>query len=355
MDYKEKYEAALERAKHIHEVINDVGKKDIEVIFPELAESEDERTRKMLITRLRDADELTDELRGWLLAWLEKQKDETKKETPAWMPKFLDELRTKSYLDWDEHKDMEGKVLAIIRWIAPNYFHEKQKEQKSGHYLSEKDVFAVMTKLTNLSFSELIPINSDEYKKIQEITSDVRRLLDYPVEQKPAEWSEEDDDFVNYFERLLDFGYENDPNGFGKLCQGAKQWLRYRIKSLRPQPKQEWSEEDEKTINMVIETLEHENYLILADKLKSLRPQPKREWGEEDEKQIAQIERIVKNAGCAKMLQDKIHNWLKFLRPSCKPSEELMGCLERVMAFKHPEPEDIKGCEELLEQLKKLI
>lgn len=38
-----------------------------------------------------------------------------------------------------------------------------------------------------------------------------------------------------------------------------------------------------------------------------------------------------------------------------KPSEELIGCLERLIAFKNQEPEDIKGCESLLEQLKKLI
>lgn len=43
------------------------------------------------------------------------------------------------------------------------------------------------------------------------------------------------------------------------------------------------------------------------------QPQPKQEWSKEDEKQIRQIERIVKNAGCTKTLQDKIHNWFKSL------------------------------------------
>jgi len=52
------------------------------------------------------------------------------KPTPDWMPKFLDELRTKSYLDWDEHRDMESKVLAIINWIAPDYFEEKEKQKE---------------------------------------------------------------------------------------------------------------------------------------------------------------------------------------------------------------------------------
>jgi len=51
------------------------------------------------------------------------------------------------------------------------------------------------------------------------------------------------------------------------------------------------------------------------------------EWSEEDEKQIRQIERIVKNAGCTSKLQEKIHNWLKSLRPSWKPSEEQMRAL----------------------------
>lgn len=60
---------------------------------------------------------------------IEKQGEQ--KSVPDWMPKFLDELRSKkNYFDWDEHKDIEGYIIAIINWINPNYFNEKDSEQK---------------------------------------------------------------------------------------------------------------------------------------------------------------------------------------------------------------------------------
>jgi polyhydroxyalkanoate synthesis regulator phasin len=59
------------------------------------------------------------------------EKQGEQKHVPYWMPKFLDELRSKkNYFDWDEHKDIEGGILAIIKWMNPNYFNEKDGEQK---------------------------------------------------------------------------------------------------------------------------------------------------------------------------------------------------------------------------------
>lgn len=60
-------------------------------------------------------------------------------------------------------------------------------EQKPVEFLSKRKVYDIMNKLTELSTSELIPFESEEYVKIHEITSDVNSLLDYPIEQKPVE------------------------------------------------------------------------------------------------------------------------------------------------------------------------
>lgn len=65
MDYEKKYNEALERAK---------AGKPIDEVFTELKESEDERIRKMLIERVRNAEELNEELRERIIAYLEKQK-----------------------------------------------------------------------------------------------------------------------------------------------------------------------------------------------------------------------------------------------------------------------------------------
>ena len=78
MDYEEKYNAALERAKKLQETCDSttvVGW--CEYIFPELQESEDEKIRKDIISYLRNEKivkrYISDiEIDEWI-TWLEKQ------------------------------------------------------------------------------------------------------------------------------------------------------------------------------------------------------------------------------------------------------------------------------------------
>ena len=79
MNYKEKYEQALERASklRVQNPFDTVGQM-VEHIFPDLRESEDERIRKGLIkavSRIFEGHKLfdTDVTREEALAWLEKQ------------------------------------------------------------------------------------------------------------------------------------------------------------------------------------------------------------------------------------------------------------------------------------------
>lgn len=89
MDYKEKYEQALERCKkefnfnnlvYSHEEI----KQRLERVFPELKESEDEKIRRALIQHIKYKVSV---ISGWrkeeLIAWLEKQ-GEKKPTSPVW-------------------------------------------------------------------------------------------------------------------------------------------------------------------------------------------------------------------------------------------------------------------------------
>ena len=75
MDYKEKYNVALRRAKEYHD--NGGAPLILEVIFPELKESKDERIRKTLIAFFRDWERTKSHC--WnvnvtdIIAWLEKQ------------------------------------------------------------------------------------------------------------------------------------------------------------------------------------------------------------------------------------------------------------------------------------------
>lgn len=116
--------------------------------YPELAESEDERIRKELVA-------------------------------------FFIEVRNREGNEGYWHDLKVANILAYL------------EKQKPAVYLDKDMVYAIMNKLHKLAFSQLIPINCDEYKKIEEITSDVRKLLDYPIEPKPAERS---DDSVKFEE-----------------------------------------------------------------------------------------------------------------------------------------------------------
>ena len=78
MDYEKEYKHALDLAKQVHDTtISKQQKENIEIIFPELAESEGERIRKWLINLLGKMqyhhcdDEM--EMGNKALAWLEKQ------------------------------------------------------------------------------------------------------------------------------------------------------------------------------------------------------------------------------------------------------------------------------------------
>ena len=83
MNYEEKYKEALERARALIEANTSDALfhlKDIESIFPDLVECEEERIRKAIIEHLRQDIELgqilsEEEGRDWI-AWLEKQGDQ---------------------------------------------------------------------------------------------------------------------------------------------------------------------------------------------------------------------------------------------------------------------------------------
>ena len=78
MNYEEKYKEAMKRADSLTEKYG--GRDFAEYVFPELAESEDERTRRSLIDAIKigysnNGISFTKEAADRYIAWLEKQKD----------------------------------------------------------------------------------------------------------------------------------------------------------------------------------------------------------------------------------------------------------------------------------------
>lgn len=229
--------------------------KDGKIVVRE-KESEDERIRKALIKGLNF---LTTSERIFtfgdisiedIVAYLEKQKEQ--KPTPVWMPKFLDELRSKkNYFDWDEHREIEGHILAIINWIAPDYFDRKKKGQKS---LPGFDV-------------------GREVGRVE-------------AEQRPG-WSEEEKRKLNRIYAIL--RQAADTHAFSTTCRliGDKEAIELQdfLRSIAKPQVAEWSDEDERMLTSIIgrgssqispyePVLQEAQMEWLMNKLKSLRPQP---------------------------------------------------------------------------------
>ena len=209
----------------------DEEKEALKALIPELNESEDERIRKRLIEQMER---------------------------------------------WHEWA-LENNVVQDIKDSADAITYlEKQKEP---HYTKR-----------NALFDKCVEDCDPEVMK--SVSDEVDEMLE--KEQKPAEWSEEDE---NRFRNLI-YLVERSDEGKGTK-EGFVKFIN-RLKSLRPQPKVEWSEEDEKKLSAVLFSIsryggeEHlktkgYKYAEILSWLKSLRPQPKAERSEEDEERIQSI------------------------------------------------------------------
>lgn len=167
----------------------------IDEVFPELKESKDERIRKELIGHCQDLVRM--------------------------------------------NKGDEVLLSIYEPWIA---YLERQKEQKPIEDVV-KDI--TKNKETATRFLKSAGI-MDENGELAEM---------YRSEQQPAEWSEEDKEKLDFvisvcIDAQRPSGCAEGSVYYNKLNE-AQKWL----KSLRPQPKQEWSEEDEKIYNKALDAI----------------------------------------------------------------------------------------------------
>jgi len=309
-------------------------KEALETLIPELKESEDERIRKYLIEELKAAKSIGElkftipqPTREECIAYLEKQKEASKAiEAVDRIDKYIDEHLAnahdmkdsnpdkKYYRGWD---DALGKTAGILQDV---YSGEKQKEQKP--VVTHGETYRVDTLGTQQVIAGKMP-------------------------QKPAEWDEKDEKVYDYLKSGFEYA-SNNPNLLNSVLSGASDATiqDYRnfidkLKILRPQPKQEWSEEDKRMLSRCIKSVESsknfaevQTFKEAKDKekdwLKTLperfNPQPKQEWSEEDETIRHGIECLIMFAlqdgssiapGCATTKEQAL-NWLKSLRPQPK-------------------------------------
>jgi hypothetical protein len=187
-------------------------------------------------------------------------------------------------------------------------------------------------------------------------------------------WSEEDKGIIEEVVSYL-INYSNIVES--KEDANRIEYLIDKIQDICPHQKQEWSEEDEQHIDSLLKRLEGmckkgATYTATRfavsqdiDWLKSLKgrvqPQPKQEWSEEDEHRIKDtiyfLDTAKKHYASTEEL-DACIDWLKSLRPQnrWKPSSEQIGLLQAII--NEPNNAASESCQivlrEVLEQLKKL-
>ena len=307
MNYKEKYNEALERAKKLHGTVA-AGRDFLAEIFPELRESDDERIRKGIIRFLNSEQAegiFTYEARQSWLAWLEKMSEENIK-------KIRSEEYTKGYTD---------AIKANKKWQKEQKPAECLKAERDGWYMCIKDYYRGGKK--QCSIGDLVQAKGGMYMMAEEDISEwfrkayyeeVRNAFepntDTSIPEKPAEWSEEDAKPFNDVLSGLKYAYEDLTNhksfDSARDIKEAFDWMQARLKSLRPQPQPEWSEEDAKMRDRLIKRLQYLSWNTRTDTtmpnityfdeiewLKSLRPQPQWKPSEEQMKALEHVLEMV--------------------------------------------------------------
>lgn len=276
-----------------HGLLNQKIKEAFEVFAPELKESEDERIRKKIIRIIQVGGYMSPEEKDKAFVWLEKQ----------------------------------GNLMKALQ-------------------------------ISNARIGELIEENY--YLKEQ---------LEKQKEQKPAEWSEDDSIKSGILSEIIfDYAFHKDAldenQDLTDEYAELDNWLESLPERFSLQPKNEWSEEDEENLNMVLDMVKYcsivppedvpsstghlhpsEKYKKeLTEWLKSLRPQPKVEWSVEEKPTIVETikEFVEKGERCMQQavedqnpgnytFWDGFHNCAEnILREVEEPTEGIKGNLEEI-------------------------
>ena len=151
MDYKEKYDEALERARNLHKDAIDMEEsllaKQCEIIFPELKESEDERIKNEIINSIKELRIIgSSRDREKAIAWLEKQgeKPQGKSALEAWKDMRLEVYQQASGNRHEpNYSDDTTKIFSlndideIFEKIAENYAENHTDKVESKFKVSD--------------------------------------------------------------------------------------------------------------------------------------------------------------------------------------------------------------------------
>ena len=310
------YDEAMNKIKPLYEQAKRDGNpiwSTYEYLIPELreSESEDERIRKHLIEIVEIYWGKTNEPgKAADLAWLEKQKEQEEQKPKLYWHKIkaYEKLPCKAYIykqAFEQENNFFGKAT-IPGFMAPNI---PCGIGCDTWYLPVDDI------------KNLPKEGEDEQKPAEEHDC----LKDNPLqEQLNADARKAEDQLIGFIHELIS------KLSWRKDWTISKEECLRRLNDYCPQPKHEWSEEDEKKITF-LERLIRYNV-------------PEGQYGWADGHRggfITKLEAIA---------------MLKSLRPSWKPSEEQMKALLNAEGYlrEGDQFDSAKSIAQLYEQLKKL-
>lgn len=198
-DYEKLYKDVLAKAREIHRNENE-KRSDMEWLFPELQESEDERIRKALIRFHKSTIDIDGIKEDRIVAWLEKQES-------------VREVVERCKNSWYN----EGKIAGMAEGLTNDEKYqqgwhdalEKQGEQKPVDKVEPFDKYEGLTDFERtladicigwigeeLGWKQYIKDNADVLLKIA--IKKFNSIQDAPFKQKSA-WSEEDDAYKELY------------------------------------------------------------------------------------------------------------------------------------------------------------
>jgi len=283
MDYEKKYKEALERARVIHKLAKD-GSNPIwynyEEIFPELAESEDERIIKTIHEYIKNRNwMLNGPTQDEVLAWLEKQK----KCHP-------DDVLNCTYQEGFEDGFKAGREVERRNSSDDDFMKPRMQEPWNKEKQKEEEGYEIIPVESTLEYKLGFNAGKESVKqKEQKPDDDVLHRtyqegfddgLNYRLkgigvryvkdEQKPVEWSEEDEGMLSRCIKSIDCSKQfADSEAFKKAKDKEIDWLN----SLRPQLHWKPSEEQMEELNKARRFIPYNCDVIaqLYEDLKKLR------------------------------------------------------------------------------------
>ena len=250
MNYEQRYKEALERMKSWvkgeHPECFSEAQKAAEFIFPELAESEDEKIRKSLIRFLKSPfvnENIADEKVDPWIAWLEKQ--EERESVDKVEPKFKvgdcvtnGHCRCKiSFIDscyWYS----ETCVLGDITSIDKTFHLWTIADAKDGDVLVTEDYIFIFKYILHGGVHLYCHYNIDD----EEFDSDIPDAIIGNIHDKGAHFhlaTKEQGDLL--FTKMKEAGYE---------------WDSEKKELTKIVDKSSWSEEDERNLKGIIDEIE---------------------------------------------------------------------------------------------------